>query len=179
MRKHVTLFFTWILALVLAGCGVVLPADGDNSVLRSPPVLTVICDDQQIEALKGTSYWWYQQSDRERIGATYDGSGPLYNKELMTPLLLQHQRSEEDDLIAYMRWEVIPDSVSVNCVGEEFSVETNLIEDESAAHYTVSLKTGDYIYEVVAEWTRSELYGGTVRYGFRTEKGSAAIGPAN
>ena len=166
MKKYIALLTIWLLIFALAGCGT-----NGTSILCAPPELTVICGDQQAEAMWGTSYWWHQQSDGKMVASNYDSSSPEVVKELKEPLLLPSRSSDAKTFEAHMRWEVAPDVVAVCCGSEEIPVETTVVEDESAAanEYIVSLKNGAYLYEVIAEWNRSGLYGGTVRYSFYTE----------
>ena len=160
--RKVRLFTVSMLAVVLA---YLLTACGQSSpsVLRAPPVLTVSCGGEKVNAVQGTAYWSHAQGEM-RVGTNYDSSGWSELKGFMTPLRLPN----EQELTAYLTWEVMPDSVSVRFLGEE--VPTERQSADGADCYTMQMKDGEYIYEVYAEWNSYEQYGGRVYYGFCTEK---------
>ena len=166
--------FTMILLAVMLVCLMASCGQSSPAVLRAPPALAVSCGNDQVAALQGTASWFYREGNGGG-SSTYDGSGTLALKEQLTPLLLP----KKQELTAYLTWEVMPDSVSVCFWGEECWGKTDVAGEEilaerqsgdEADHYTVQMKDGNYIYEVYAEWTGYEQYGGTAYYSFCTEK---------
>lgn len=156
----------------------------NDIILKSPPVLTVVCGEETVEALRGTTSWLYQNEDGTGSGIEADSMHPLQAKEYMTQLdLIPTPISSIDPLKAYLQWNTIPDKVLVRCWNEEYwgqstaeseeiPVSILMIDSnfETAPIISVELKDGNYIYEVVAEWNSSEMYGGTAYYSFYTVK---------
>lgn len=58
----------------------------NDTVLKEPPALTVVCGDKTVEALRGTTSWMYQNEDGTSTGIESDSMHPLQAKEYMTPL---------------------------------------------------------------------------------------------
>ena len=155
-----------------------------DAVLKEPPALTVRWGDKTVEALQGTSSWRYQNEDGTSTGIEADSLHPLQAKEYMTPLeLIPTPLSSVDPLQAYLLWNTLPDKVSVYGWAEEdweqptaqkkeIPVYTLMIDSEPATEpiFSIELQDGNYIYEVIAEWNRAELYGGTAFYSFYTVK---------
>lgn len=160
-------------------------------VLENPPALTVICGKESIETLRGTTSWMYQNEDGTGTGIESDSMHPLQAKEFMTPLnIIPTPYSHIDPLMAYLQWDVTPDKVSVRCWSEDCwgqygnyddtseDIEVQKLDIEIAhdsnetqrtADYTIRLKEGNHIYEVVAEWNSSDKCFGTAYYSFYTK----------
>lgn len=158
-----------------------------NSVLTEPPTLNVIHHSGTTKALTGTSSWMYHDKDGNVTHIESDSLHPLQSKDLMTPLkLIPTTVSSIEPLKVYLKWDIFPDEVSVHCWSEEFwgqydshtdseeiSVnvpEADFADESSGKNIIIELKDGNYIYEVVAKWNRSEAWGGTAYYSFYTEK---------
>lgn len=153
----------------------------DDIILKEPPTLIVSCGESSIEALRGTTSWLYQNEDGSETAIESDSMHPLQAKEYMTPLiLLPSTYSHIDPLVAYLYFEVAPDEVSVRCWSEECWEQTGAeseavdISDYDSGTdepmFIVSLRDGNYIYEIIAQWNSSEKYGGTAYYSFYTNK---------
>ena len=155
----------------------------EEFILQFSPALTVSCRNSAVEALKGTTSWHYLNEDGNFTGIEADSMHPLQAKEYMTPLVLKPViYSHIDPFAAYLTFEVAPDKIQVRCWREEHwgqfdaesleiaveSVENTVPEDLSSPDFVIQLKDGNYIYEVIAEWSHSEKYGGTARYSFYT-----------
>lgn len=160
-------------------------------VLEEPPALTVVCGNESIEALRGTTSWQYDNGNGTFTGINSDSMHPLQAKEFMLPLnIIPTPYSHIDPLMAYLQWDVTPDKVTVHCWSEDFwgqygdyddtseEIEVQKLDIEIAygsdetqrtADYTIRLKDENYIYEVVAEWNSSYKYFGTAYYSFYTE----------
>ena len=162
-----------------------------ETILKTPPALTVICGNESIETLRGTTSWQYDNGNGTFTGINSDSMHPLQAKEFMTPLnIIPTPYSHIDPLMAYLQWDVTPDKVSVRCWSEDCwgqygdyddtteEIEVQKIDIEIAhgsnetqrtADYTIRLKDENYIYEVVAEWNSSDKYFGTAYYSFYTK----------
>ena len=163
----------------------------NDTVLKEPPVLTVICGKESVEALRGTTSWMYQNEDGTGSGIESDSMHPLQAKEYMTPLdLIPTPISSIDPLTANLQWDTTPDKVVVRCWGEEcwgrYDAESEDIlvdvmgidfNSQLVTNYVIQLKDGNYIYEVVAEWNSSETWGGTAYYSFYTVKPDMELHP--
>ncbi len=146
---------------------------------KEPPELTVLCDEKTVTAMRGTSSWTYAQQDGTSVSICADSMHPLSAKEHMPVLdLLPSYFSHIDPLAAYLHWDITPDTVFVrawneadwgaaDAAGEELAVK---MPAPDFADFTVSLKDGNYIYEVIAEWNTQESFGGTASYSFCTAK---------
>lgn len=110
----------------------------------------------------------------------------------MTPLrLMPSYLSHIYPFAAYLQWNVIPDKVSVrywsedcwgkyDIEGEDLpvkSLETDFAGGGYGTNFMIDLKDGNYIYEVTAEWNRSEKYGGKAYYSFYTVKPDMEMRP--
>lgn len=88
--------------------------------------------------------------------------------------------SSANPLEAYLLWDTAPDKVSVRFWNEECwnnptagseEIPVNITDtDLNTPTFSIELKDGNCIYEVVAEWNSSEKYGGTAYYSFYTVK---------
>lgn len=168
MKKLIVFCMACMLSLLSVGCG----EDGANEqiILKGPPVLTVICGDEQVSALRGTTDWSYQEGKEEPVSYHFTSAHMAALIDQMTPLPL----TDEQDLTAYLKWQVMPDQVRVFCWPvKDIPVTTGFAEGKGADetdHYTIQLQDGSYLYEVTASWSHSELYGGSAYYGFYVEK---------
>ncbi len=163
-----------------------------DTVLESPPKLTVVRDTASVQALTGTASWTYQNPDGTSTSVMSDSLHPLQAKEYMTPLnILPSYKSSVDPLKAYLFFEVSPDKVEVRCWDEscwdklDSQSETVLVTVTNSEiadrvgekDFAISLKDDSYIYEIIAEWTCSEKYGGKVHYSFYTTSPHMTVYP--
>jgi len=151
-------------------------------ILTEPPTLTISTLDSSIEALRGTTSWLYDNGDGTQTGIESDSMHPLdsSSKEYMpTLLIMPTSYSSKNPLEAVLQFDVIPDEVSVHCWSDEHWENTSSqSEDILINDFTIELKDGGYIYEVIAHWNSSEKYGGTAYYSFyATEKINANVIP--
>lgn len=155
------------------------------NVLKEPPALTVIYGEKNdIEALRGTFSWMHQNEDDTWTGIEADSVHPLEAKEYMPSLaLLPLYTSNPDPSIAHLQWNTAPDKISVRCwdeknlgqpdaESEELQVCTLMVDSNivTAPIPSIELKDGNFIYEMIAEWSSSENYNGTACYSFYTVK---------
>ena len=157
----------------------------ETATLKEPPALTVVYgENNSIEALRGTSSWMYANEDGTWTGIEADSMHPLNAKEYMPYLeLLPIITSSRSHLKVRMQWDTIPDKVTIRCwsdeywgqydaESEEISVKVLCIDssDGGAPCFSGELKDGNYVYEVIAEWSSAETYHGNACYSFYTVK---------
>ena len=163
-----------------------------GGVLTEPPELTVVCNEKQITALRGTYSWAYQNKDGTSTCIEADSMHPLESKEYMPDLPLAYSAySATSSFRAHFQFSVLPDEVeivywNVDCWGDTSAKETVLpvrtIEVESAdgswsVDYTADLLPGNNIYEIIAKWSSSEEYNGVAHYSFYTTMGDYKFVP--
>ena len=109
---------------------------------------------------------------------------PLQAKEYMPSLtLLPVTASSRSPLSAAMQWDTVPDKVSVRCWSEAYWGQYDAESEEVSAkvlcvdssdgcdpYFSVELKDGSYVYEIIAEWNSAETYHGKACYSFYTVK---------
>ena len=134
-------------------------------------------------ALIGTTSWMYFGDDGEEMAIMGDSRHPLLLKESMPVLdLVPTYMSSLDPLGASLQFGVepyiiCPDKVTVCCWQEKCWGDTKAESEEVSVHMEngnvfIQLKEGNYIYEVIAEWTEPRSVSGSVCYSFCTEKPS-------
>lgn len=153
--------------------------------LNMPPELTVLYGKESIKALRGTTSWTYENDDGTSTSEESDSLHPLQAKDYMTHLsLLPSTVSSTDPFKVNLRWDYIPDEVTVRCwsedcwgqtgnyneTSEEIAVQRLMIDSDSETDPIIStdLKDGNYIYEVTAEWNSYDKFSGTAHYSFYT-----------
>lgn len=131
-------------------------------VLEEPPVLSVVSDETAVTALLGTYSWQRKNTDGTSTDIEADSPHPLDCRELLSPPL------ETPVATAVLRFTENPDKiVSVQCWSDtHWSTPSADGEDVICNAYTIELKSGGYIYEVVAQWDIESGYGGTAHYSF-------------
>ena len=149
-------------------------------ILEEPPILTVICGKESVEALRGTSSWTYENDNGKLMGIESDSMHPLQAKEYMKPLkLIPTQYSSIEPLKAYLQWDVVPDWVVVRYWSEEswgdIEAESEMIpalmmdsDVNIGPIFPIDLKKGNYIYEVIADSKSYEKFSGKAHYSFYT-----------
>ena len=151
----------------------------ETAALKEPPALTVVSGENSIEALRGTFSWTYQNEDGTWTGIEADSMHPLQAKEYMPSLKLLPVITS----FAGMQWDTVPDKVSVRCWSEAYWGQYDAESEEVSAkllcidssdgcdpYFSVELKDGNYVYEVIAEWNSAETYHGKSCYSFYTVK---------
>lgn len=131
-------------------------------VLDQPPVLTVISDETTAISLLGTYSWQQKCTDGTFEGVSSDSPHPLDCKEALSPPL------ETSETTATLRFTENPDKiVRVQCWDDSHWSNTSAEgEDVFLNGNEIELKSGGYIYEVVAQWDTDSGYGGTAHYSF-------------
>lgn len=150
-------------------------AGEEDLVLEWSPALRVFNHENEVEALRGSTAWYYDQDDGTQIAIAGDSPTPQRMKELMPTLVLMPSTlSHIDPLAVYLQWDVAPDRVRVcSWPNEDFGapgakseeVAVKLPEDDEGI-FSVHLSSENRIYEVRAEWDRFENWGGSASYCF-------------
>ena len=131
-------------------------------VLEQPPVLTVVSDETAMTALLGTYSWQRKNADGSVTSVETDSPHPLDCEELLSPPL------ETAEATAALRFTEEPDEiVSVQCWRDSHWSDTSAAgEDVAYSGTAIDLRSGGYVYEIVARWDSDSGYGGTARYSF-------------
>ena len=152
---------------------------------NEPPELVVICGEEQVTALKGTYSWKYSNEDGTCTGVEADSAHPLECKEIMPELQLPHSNKSSIDVFkANFRFGITPDEVEVHFWGtdcwnmpseegyelEVQAIEADYVDGSYSTNYYAKLWEQNIVYEVIAKWTSSEEYSGTVHYSFYTAR---------
>lgn len=167
MRKFLSLFLSLTLIFLLTGCN---PSDnavttspsqsGGGEVLKEPPQLTVICGEDRITALTGTTSWTYQNPNGTSSGFVADSMHPLQTQNWLTPL-------ETTEAAAELFFTCQPDELTVRCWSDACWNDVDAPDEAVEADgFQLILKPGGYIYEVTGKWTSIEEFGGTAHYVF-------------
>ena len=153
--------------------------------INEPPELVVICGEEQVTALKGTYSWKYSNEDGTCTGVEADSAHPLECKEIMPELQLPHSNKSSIDVFkANFRFGITPDEVEVRFWGtdcwnmpseegyelEVQAIEADYVDGSYSTNYCAKLWEQNNVYEVIAKWTSSEEYSGTVHYSFYTAR---------
>lgn len=204
MKKLLTVFLLLLCALILFGCnqkpGAQLPEEPDAAVdeitaapqpgeteetappaaetpvrMEQAPALRVFDHENEVEALRGTTSWHYDQGDGTQVAIEADSPTPQRMKELMPVLvLIPSPLSHIDPLAVYLQWDVVPDRVRVcSWPDEDFGVPGARSEEvtvkppeDDEGIFAIRLSSENQIYEVRAEWERFENWGGSASYCF-------------
>ncbi len=131
-------------------------------VLEQPPALRVVSDESAMTALLGTYSWQRKHADGTFTDIEADSPHPLDCRELLSPPL------ETPEETAALRFTENPDRiVSVQCWSDSHWSNPSAGGEEVIRNgNTIELKSGGYIYEVVAQWDTDSGYGGTAHYSF-------------
>ena len=95
-----------------------------------------------------------------------DGSGQMINTNACGPGIGAEINLPEANISlpaeVSLQFDTQPDTVTVKCLKKGSSVEDICNIDRSDGNYTCSLKTGEYVYRITAEWQN----GNRAEYGF-------------
>ena len=131
-------------------------------VFEQPPALTVVSDETSVAALLGTYSWQQKNIDGTFTDVRADSPHPLDCGDLLSPPL------ETAEATATLRFTHDPDKiVGIQCWSDSYwDIPSSGGEDVIFNENTIELKSGGYIYEVVAQWDDDNGYGGTAHYSF-------------
>lgn len=142
--------------------GAVFRQDSFSSKTDVPSLCIKIKADAEIEndgflaALCGCD-WTVPISDGSGQMINTNACGPGIGAEINLPEVSISLPAE-----ATLQFDTQPDTVMVKCLKKGSSVEDICNIDRSDGNYTFSLKTGEYVYRITAEWQN----GNRAEYGF-------------
>ena len=143
-----------------------LNAPGSNGASKptskEPPALKVLDSTCiAIEANIGTYSWTYDNGDGTQTGICADSSHPLEWQEFLIPMT-----TSDDNVELY--FDVEPQEFTIRCWSDAYWGQVDAKEEKVTIHGNkLELKSGGYIYEVVATWTGENLAAeGTAYYAF-------------
>lgn len=157
-----------------------------HMVVDEPPALTVTYGEESIKARFCLSNWEFTREDGTLSALMGDGLHPLMAKHTSPFITLDPTSVEPFEI--WLRWDIVPDMVSVNYWSEDCWEELSsgseyspsLSGNEAGDSYLLRPKNGNYIYEIVATWQNAPNYGGTVRYSFHTViEGAEVVKPVS
>lgn len=142
--------------------GAVFRQDSFSSKTDVPSLLirleadTEIENDEILAALFGCD-WTVPISDGSGQMINTNACGPGIGAEINLPEVSISLPAE-----ATLQFDTQPDTVMVKCLKKGSSIEDICNIDRSDGNYTFSLKTGEYVYRITAEWQN----GNRAEYGF-------------
>ena len=142
--------------------GAVFRQDSFSSKTDVPSLLirleadTEIENDEILAALFGCD-WTVPISDGSGQMISTNACGPGIGAEINLPEVSISLPAE-----ATLQFDTQPDTVTVKCLKKGSSIEDICNIDRSDGNYTFSLKTGEYVYRITAEWQN----GDRAEYGF-------------
>lgn len=162
MKPTIQLLFATAVFLTLTAC--VAPDDSPPQVFDAPPRLTISTNNIKFTALSPSANWSYEQADGTMQNTVICGDTPLNMQEDLPSFPLHLT-----DVTAALDFETPPDTIRAVCWSAEHG------KDPEAPSIPVFLEDGElllrrgaYIYEIHAEWTQAEKYGGEASYSFYT-----------
>ncbi len=133
------------------------------------PVLTVTVGADTITAMCGAYSWEYDNGDGTWGAMETDCAHVLDAQDDMPSVTIDPAGLPHAAELTF-EYGSAPDSIQVFCWDDSHWGEPASESEEIAVESgTISLKSGQYIYEIVAEWTSAAHYRGTVHYAFYTE----------
>lgn len=130
-----------------------------NIILEEPPALTIVSDETAMGALLGTYSWQEINPDGTSTTTEADSAHPLDCEDLLLPF-------ETAEMTATLNFTESPDAIlSVRCWSDEHWSDPSANSETVAVNgNTIELKAGGYIYEITAQWSTENGYGGTAHY---------------
>lgn len=135
-----------------------LKSRGTNRILEEPPGLAAVSDSTSMGAVLGSYSWRKKSADGTLSGVSSDRAQPPARAELL-PL-------ETPEPTAELRFTEAPNRVSGirRWRAEDWGKADAEGEDVQVSGSTVTLDSGEYIYEITAEWDDGNGWGGTASY---------------
>lgn len=159
----------------------------EEQLLKEPPRLVVHCGMYSVKAGNGPHEWHADVVEGKiNVGSTANrGENDRdYDKSILTPLRLPEEDLKNGTLIATLDFDgAQPDAVTVRYWPqdaywqyEDFDQRATSIpiasteaDGDGENTYAFPLVETGGLYEVTAEWTSHDRYGGTASYAFYTE----------
>ena len=158
MRKSITLIFTLACVLGLVGCSSAAK-ESSTIVLETPPALTVVSGQTEMDALLGTYSWQWNNADGTTEHIASDSAHPLDRRDWLSPL-------ETTEPTAALNFFEKPDSIiNVQCWSDAHRSDPAADSEAVAVNgNTMELKSSGCIYEITAQWDTKDGYGGKAHY---------------
>ena len=155
-------------------------ADDSQVTVKNAPNLVMISNGQSLIASMGTTSWMYKQADGTMVAVCGDSSHPLARLDTMPVLDLPLNFTQLNTNIQFHAQDgntvslVNLDDLTVRCWPEDQWHSSDPKEEYistmvNSGNLFLTLKDGNYVYEVTATWDRTN-YEGTATYCFRTNK---------
>ncbi len=147
--------------------------DGPNNVTvdssKKPPTLTVSCGNTSVNAWLGTYSWLYKNlEDGTAQAINADSSHPLSMIDKVPTLsIIPSTLSSVETRHAVLQFANTPDKIEVKCYKVD-EKDTDKGEMISVKDMTFQMKEGQYLYEIIAEWTDAKENSGKAYYAFQT-----------
>lgn len=140
-----------------------------DNLINKPPTMTVYGGKSSTNAWLGTYSWLYKNLEDGTAQSTQaDSSHPLTRiDEIPTLTILPSTMSAIDPYLATLQFAITPDKIEVNCYKLDSNKDSKG-ESISVDGTSFKLKEGEYLYEVIVEWTKLEKYNGKAHYAFQT-----------
>lgn len=143
--------------------GAILPSIDVSNV----PKLNVSFGGVGAEALTGTFTWNFDMGNGIYQTINGDSPHPLDILPRLEQSALRIVRGYEDSSVLHLDFNIVPDSISINCWSlAEGNYKEKVEADVDGLNIKLKKGDTDRLYEVVATFSRSNKYGGTVRYSF-------------
>ena len=165
MKKLITFILALVFVSGLVGCSSAetkpynVPTTAE--VLEEPPALTVTIGKTTIPALQFTYSWRIINADGTITAIEADCAHPLDCED-------SFRLFETTETTATLNFTEEPDTIlTVQCWSDaHWSDPYADSEVVDINGNTIELKSGGYIYEIIAQWDTERGYGGTAHYAF-------------
>ena len=141
----------------------------NNNSLKNPPELSVSCGKSSVTAWEGGYSWKYTNPHTGEGTAVYaDDFHPLKVIDSVPKLeIAPSVVSSEKPRVASLQFTIEPDKIDVKCYKLD-EQNVNNSEAISVQGTSFKMKEGYYLYEIIAWWSSSDVYSGSVTYAFQT-----------
>ena len=147
-----------------------LEVDNDELLLAEPPQLMVVNGHESVFAGMGNFEWDYKIDEDQRRSCIACGSMMLEAADDLNTVELKYK----DPLSVWLQFGLDPDQITVVCWNlDEENPEREEVEVDGVCSF--SLKDGNYVYAITAQWNSYEQFNGTVEYGFKTQGNTTVI----
>lgn len=165
MKKSINfLYLILVLSFILVGCS---DNYDETKILKEPPNLTIMYEENSINALRGGYSWTIHNNDGTSSNMIADSAHPLECRDIM-PFIIRNTNN-----FVTLKFDVEPDSISVRSWSDKYwndveNGEKNFIKIKTENNNTINLidDKSSVIYEILATWNSSDTYKGSSYYSF-------------
>ena len=175
MKKILFLAFLIIISTFTFGC----KNTKINTAFDKPPILKVANGQSEAEAVRYGYTWERKDANGKSLVEIADSANPLDDVNALPIIsILPAYVSTINPMNAYLMFDIAPDSVTAKCwdtkLFNEDTAEIEILDAhlEDGTYFPdiiLKLKNMNCIYEITAEWTSYEEFGGKASYCFRTD----------